>query len=162
MKWQTVLVGLIALPILALLGGIGFLAYQIGQNWDARSTDTLIAGLVATCTGGAIVAAMLLALIIGIPFAIRLYGEAGYSRRAWKEPSLPPPLFEQGKERRPATIDGNWQSLPSPPTAPPWGMTGGGNVRLLPSPQQDERFHMVTAEREPGTTHESGFPATQW
>ena len=162
MKWQTVLVGLIALPILALLGGIGFLAYQIGQNWDARSTDTLIAGLVATCTGGAIVAAMLLALIIGIPFAIRLYGEAGYSRRVWRDPPVTPPLFEQTKERRPATLDGNWQSLPSSLTIPPWGMTGGGNMRLLPSPQQDERFRMVTAENELGSNRDSGFPTTQW
>ena len=105
---------------------------------------------------------MLLALMIGIPFAIRLYGEAGYSRRAWKEPSLPPPLFEQAKERRPATIDGNWQSLPSPPTAPPWGMTGGGNVRLLPSPQQDERFRMVSAENESGTTRDNDLPSAQW
>jgi hypothetical protein len=147
MKWQLIIAGIIALPILALFGGIGFLAYQIGENWDARTTDTLIAGMVATCSGGAVVAAMLLALFIGIPFAIRMFGEAGASRRAWREPAALPP-FEPSVGRRPTMIDGNWQSLPAPPTTPPWGITGGGNSRLLPPPQQDNRFRLAKQEQE--------------
>lgn len=147
MKWQLIIVGVIALPILALFGGIGFLAYQIGENWDARTTDTLIAGMVATCSGGAVVAAMLLALFIGIPFAIRMFGEAGASRRAWREAGAPAP-FEPPVGRRPTMIDGNWQSLPAQPATPPWGITGGGNSRLLPPPQQDNRFRLTKQERE--------------
>lgn len=81
MKWQLIVVGLVALPVLALFGGLGFLAYQIGQTWDARATTALIAGLVATCGGGVLVIGLLLALIVGIPLALRLFGEAGYSQR---------------------------------------------------------------------------------
>jgi hypothetical protein len=145
MKWQTIVVGLIALPILALFGGIGFLAYQIGQTWDARSTDSLIAGLVATCGGGVVVIGILLALIVGIPFAIRMFGEAGYSQRAWRElPSTPP--FPALTERPPRLVDTTWQTLPAPAVAPPWGMTGGGNIGLLPAPNQDKRFGMAASQ----------------
>lgn len=83
--WKT-LVTIVALaPFVALLGGIGFLFYQIGQSWDSRSTDSLIAGLVATCGGGAVVIGVLLAIIIGIPFAIRMLREAGESERVWRQ-----------------------------------------------------------------------------
>lgn len=139
MKWQIIVVGLIALPVLALFGGVGFLAYQIGQTWDARSTDALIVGLVATCGGGVVVIGILLALIVGIPLALRLFSEAGYSQRAWRD--LPPPAPALPfPDRTPRPIDTTWQAMPAPPAAPPWGMTGGGNLGLLPPPSQDQRF----------------------
>lgn len=141
MKWQILVVGLVALPVLALFGGIGFLAYQIGQTWDARSTDSLIAGLVATCGGGVVVIGILLALIVGIPFAIRMFGEAGYSQRAWRD--LPPPALLPFPDRTQRPIDTTWQSLPTPTAAPPWSMTGGGNIGLLPPPNQDKRFGLT-------------------
>jgi len=147
MKWQTIVAGIIALPILALFGGIGFLTYHIGQTWDARSTDALIAGLVATCGGGVVVIGILLALIIGIPFAIRMFGEAGYSHRAWRD--LPPPSHLPAvpfPERNPSAVDTTWQALPAPASVPPWGMTGGGNIGLLPAPNQDKRFGMSEAQ----------------
>lgn len=147
MRWQTIMAGIIAVPILALFGGIGFLAYQIGQTWDARSTDSLIAGLVATCGGGMVVIGIFLALIIGIPFAIRMFGEAGYSQRAWRDqpaPSTLPALPWPDPRQRP--VDTTWQTLSSPATPPPWGMTGGGNIGLLPAPNQDKRFGMTEAQ----------------
>lgn len=146
MKWQIIVVGLVALPVLALFGGFGFLAYQIGQTWDARSTDSLIAGLVATCGGGVVVIGILLALIVGIPFAIRMFGEAGYSQRAWRDlpPATPlPALPFPDRTQRP--IDTTWQAMPSA-AAPPWGMTGGGNIGLLPAPTQDKRFGTVALQ----------------
>jgi hypothetical protein len=144
MKWQTIVVGIIAVPILALFGGIGFLAYQVGQTWDARSTDALVAGVVATCGGGAVVIGVLLSLIVGIPFAIRMFGEAGYSQRGWREPSptLPFPA-STGHHRPPSAIDTTWRQLPVQPQTPPWGVTGGGNTQLLSAPQQDKRFGIV-------------------
>lgn len=144
MKWQTMVAGIIALPILALFGGIGFLAYQIGQTWDARSTESLIAGLVATCGGGVVVIGILLALIVGIPFAIRMFGEAGYSQRSWRDQPTPSPLPWPNRDQRP--VDTTWQALPSPTTPPPWGMTGGGNIGLLPAPNQDKRFGMTEGQ----------------
>lgn len=149
MKWQTLIVGLLALPVLALFGGIGFLAYQVGQTWDARSTDSLITGLVATCGGGMVVIGILLALIIGIPFAIRLFSEAGYSQRPWREfPSpLPSPIPTLPfPERAQSPVDATWQALPAHASTPPWGMTGGGHARLLPIPHQDACFGMTQAD----------------
>lgn len=162
MKWQTIVTAIIAMPLLALFGGVGFLAYQIGQTWDARSTDSLITGLVATCGGGAVVIGVLLALIVGIPLAIRAYGEAGQRQRAWQMGypmrSLPPDERQlparigrgtgHGQE-----IEGVWHPMtpasspaalptPLPNASPPWGVTGGGTTLLLPSAQQDKRFYM--------------------
>src|SRR5690349_12711789 len=89
MSWKLLVASVVMVPFVALLGGVGFLFYQIGQTWDARSTDSLIAGLVASCGGYAVIIGELLAIIIGNPFAIRMFGEAGYSaRRGWGE--LPP------------------------------------------------------------------------
>ena len=149
MKWQTLIVGLLALPVLALFGGIGFLAYQVGQTWDARSTDSLITGLVATCGGGMVVIGILLALIIGIPFAIRLFSEAGYSQRPWREFPPPPPSNIPTlpfPERAHSPVNAAWQALPAQTSTPPWGITGGGNARLLPILHQDARFGMTQAD----------------
>lgn len=135
MNWKTLLMGLIAMPVLALFGGVGFLTYTIGQHWDARSTDSLIVGLVATCGGGAVIIGVLLALIVGVPLALRTYSEAGRARREWYE--LPSPGYERD------AIDTQWRQLPQPqpPEAlPPWGATGGGSYNLLPPPKQDRRF----------------------
>jgi len=141
--WKTLIAALVAIPVLALFGGIGFLAYTIGQHWDARSTDSLITGLVAACGGGAVVIGLLLALIVGVPLALRSYSEAGRARREWHE--LPPPSY--GHDERNA-IAAAWQrlppALPGPsnqapaPASPPWGATGGGQYQLLPP--QDHRF----------------------
>lgn len=142
MKWQTMLAALFAIPVLALFAGIGFLMWQIGEKWDARSTDTLIAGLVATCGGGVVIIGVLLAVIVGIPFAIRMFDEAGMSRRSWAD--YPPSI---GRNAPPA-IDGQWRTLPN--NQPPWGATGGGDFAMLPEPQQDRRFSMDVERAKSG------------
>ena len=144
--WKTMMAALVAIPVLALFGGFGFLAYTIGQHWDARSTDSLITGLVATCGGGAVIIGVLLALIVGVPLALRSYSEAGQARRAW--PELPPPNYGHDPYARNA-IEAEWQRLPQPPAqTPPWGATGGGNYHLLPPPKgQNSRFGMEPPQR---------------
>ncbi len=42
--------------ILALFGGVGMLGWQIGDNWNATSTNTLIASIAMICGGGGFVA----------------------------------------------------------------------------------------------------------
>lgn len=138
MKKILTLIG--AVPVLALFGGVGVLAYRIAETWNAETTQGLVTGLTVVCGGGTLVLCILLALIVGVPLAIRAYGEGGSSRRAWGEsiPSgwdeLPPRLPIR---RAPGMIDTQWRQLPDP--TPPWGATGGGNSQLL-SPPQDERF----------------------
>ena len=122
LHWKTLVTIVVLAPFVALLGGVGFLFYQIGQRWDARSTDSLIAGLVATCGGGTVVIGVLLAIIIGVPFAIRMLREAGQSERAWRQ--LPPePMYSPlpaSRSHRPSwaqepplleTKQGSWQRL---------------------------------------------------
>lgn len=137
MSWKTILALLLALPILALFAGVGFLFWQIGQTWDARNTSNLITGLVVACSGGAIVLGILLALIIGVPLALRTYSEAARARREWHERPTLRPLYD------PPTIAGQWRMLPPVMPAntlahesPPWGATGGGNFDLLPPHSQ--------------------------
>ena len=91
-NWKTIVTLVVIMPFVALLGGVGILCYQIGQQWDTRSTDSLIAGLVATCGGGAVIIGVLLAIIIGVPFAIRMFREAGHSSESWSPPHYPPSL----------------------------------------------------------------------
>lgn len=145
-----------AIPVLALFGGIGILSYRISETWDAATTQALVTGLTVICGGGTLVLCILLALIVGVPLAIRAYGEGGMSRRHWNDdgdgwgkstrPALP--RFDDWQrvipKRQPPMIDGYWQRLPDTPPSqpsptPPWGATGGGHSQLLPPPQ-DDRF----------------------
>src|SRR5436190_1616894 len=91
-NWKTIVTLVVITPFVALLGGMGILCYRIGQQWDTRSTDSLIAGLVATCGGGAVIIGVLLAIIIGVPFAIRMFREAGHSDQLWQARPPYPPL----------------------------------------------------------------------
>lgn len=119
MNWKSLLTLVLLVPVLAIFAGIGFLAYQIGQSWDARSTDALISGLVATCGGGAVVMGTLLAILIGIPIAIRMFNEAGRARQHWEAPpprqwrELPghSPRWAAGPPRLEDQSSGAWESL---------------------------------------------------
>lgn len=122
MNWKSILTLVLIVPVLALFTGAGFLAYQVGQTWDARTTDTLISGLVATCGGGAVIIGVLLSILIGVPVAIRMFGEAGWSRRAWDGPGgrqwkqLPGPGAPGWAAEPPQLEDKNlgaWESMPN-------------------------------------------------
>jgi len=93
MNWKTIMTLVIVAPFVALLGGIGILAYNISQSWDARNTDALISGLIASCSIGGIVMAGILGAIVGIPLAMRLMDR-------WREAEPLPPQ--------------HWKELPSP------------------------------------------------
>lgn len=121
--WKN-LVALVALtPFAAVFVGVGVLAYNVSQTWDARNTDALISGLVASCSMGGIVVAGLLAAIVGIPLAMRLmdkWREADRlaaapmpytldaQRAQWREPTPPLLADKQGgswQTQGPATYD---------------------------------------------------------
>jgi hypothetical protein len=140
---KKVLLLMAAVPVLALFGGTGILAYRIGETWDAETTQGLVTGLTVICGGGALVVCVLLALLVGVPLAIRAYGEGGIHRRAWGlgrgapyGDDVPPVV------RRSPVIHGAWRELPPVSATPPWGVTGGGSPHLLPPPEQDNRFGM--------------------
>lgn len=42
MNWKTLVAVIAVSPFVALLGGVGVLAYTVSQTWDARNTDALI------------------------------------------------------------------------------------------------------------------------
>jgi len=142
---KKILVLIAAAPVLAMFGGIGVLAWKIGDTWNEATTQSLVTGVTVICGGGALVVCVLLALIVGVPFAIRIFGEAGTSQRAWGggRTAIPPgwddvPALPM--RRPPAMIDTQWRQLPDP--TPPWGATGGGSSQLLPAPEQDSRYGM--------------------
>lgn len=149
------------MPALALIGGIGVLAFRIGETWESATTQSLVTGLTVVCGGGALLFAILLACIVGVPLAIRAYGEGGAGQRNWSEAGAGRegwgtpmrralPHFDEWSpitpKRQPRLIEGEWSRMPespaisSPQATPPWGMTGGGNPQLLPPLEQDERF----------------------
>ena len=116
MSWKGFLAAVFAVPSLIALAGFGILAYQIGETWDARSTDSLISGLVAVCASGAMVMVFLLALIVGVPLALRAYERGGQARQTWPEPQyrqLPPARPPAWAEQPPTIEDksaGSWQT----------------------------------------------------
>lgn len=140
---KKILAIIVAIPALALIGGTGILAWRISDTWSEATTQSLVTGLTVICGGGALVVAILLALIVGIPLAVRIFGETGISHRAWGgtgRPTLIPPGWDDVPPRlpmrRPSMIEGEWSHTPTPP----WGATGGGSPQLLPPPDQDRRF----------------------
>jgi len=143
---------IVAIPALALVGGIGVLAWRIGETWDRATTQSLVTALTVICGGGALLFAILLALIVGIPLAIRAYGEGGASRRQWRErgswgrsarvgADWEEAWFSPPAKRNPRLIEGQWSRLPesTTATASPWPPTSGP-TQLLPPAEQDARF----------------------
>ncbi len=141
MKKLLIMIGII--PVLAMFGGVGILAYRISETWNAATTQALVTGLTVICGGGVLVLCILIAFIVGVPLAIRAYGEGGLSRRQWgsagrsglSDVEIRSPHGEL--RRPPPMVEGQWRPLVHP--SPPWGVPGGVQNQLLP-PSQDDRF----------------------
>lgn len=95
---EKTLSGLATIAILALFGGVGVLAWRIGDTWTETTTQSMVTAAATICAGGAVVFALLLSLIVGIPMATRYFAESGKARREWDY--MPPP------PRRMAQLDG--------------------------------------------------------
>jgi hypothetical protein len=81
----------VALAGLAVLLGAGVLAMRIGDTWTEATTQSLVTALATVCGGGAVVFALLISLIVGIPMATRYFAESGRARREWADPPYYPP-----------------------------------------------------------------------
>ncbi len=122
MDWKGMLTLAVLAPVLALFGGAGLLFWSIGQSWDSRNTDAMIASFAVSCATGGTVVAILLALIVGIPLSVRLWDRIQDQRerqmyeraqhrmagpqlpgpRGWNEET--PPLIEAKPDQ------GSWQT----------------------------------------------------
>lgn len=98
MTWREILAIPVALVGLAFLLGVGALAWNIGGTWEARNTDILITGIVTACAGGMVIMGVMLGVVIGVPFMVRMMRESASVR-----PDYWPPV---------STIDGQWRQLP--------------------------------------------------
>lgn len=110
--------------LLALAAVVGIvapgviIAYRIAN--DDHMLGQLVAGLMVVCGGsGAILAAL-----VGAGLFARLAG--------WRAPSHSQQIIEVQRPELPT-------AQPAP-MLPPWGVTGGGALDLLPEPRQDTRF----------------------
>lgn len=99
---KEALSNLLLLAGLALFVGFGVFAWQVGQSWSHSDTQTLIGGMIAACSGGFVVLALIVGLVIGVPLAMR-FNRGNESRRRFDD------------------WDGPGQrSLPGPGQATPW------------------------------------------
>ena len=138
MDAKKLLAVIVAGPILALFVAAAFVGVAIGENWTEATTAALVTGLVTVCGGGAVVVGLILSIVVGFPFAIRLMGDAGAARRTWVE--APPPSYHMEGPRRPA--------LPWREERPPLpDARGDGGQWLSPGPgaydlweEPDNRF----------------------
>lgn len=109
MKSSTIVVGLVAVPVLALFLGVGVLAMQIGEHWTDATTASLVTGLTTVCGGGFVVLSLIVAIVVGIPFAIRMFGESGRANSTWATLPPPPPRYASGlptwQEARPPMLE---------------------------------------------------------
>lgn len=132
-----ILTWILAAPLLALLGGVGIFAFSVADSWTNANTQAAITGISAVCGTGIVVLGLIVGLIVGVPLAIRAYGEAGRANRDWG----PPPAIDA--PYRPLPPGQDYPALPGPAqTANPWTVTGGGHFDDLPAPQQDGRFRV--------------------
>ena len=107
---------------LAILTGVGVLAFKIGDTWTETTTQSMVTALATVCGGGAVVFALLVALIVGIPMATRYFAESGKAARQW-DYTPPPP-------RRIPQLDGYTSGPPlltaKPDNAGTWQSGQGG------------------------------------
>lgn len=124
----------IAAPLLALFVGVGIFAVYVGEGWTNANTQATITGLSAVCGTGIVVLGLIVGLIVGVPLAIRAYGESGRANRDWG----PPPVDAPYRTLPPA------QEYPAlPGQSNPWTVTGGGAFDDMPAPVQDGRFRLT-------------------
>jgi hypothetical protein len=82
---------LVAMAGLAVLLGAGVLAVRIGETWTEATTQSMVTAFATVCGGGAVVFALIVALIVGVPMATRYFAESGRARREWVDsPHYPP------------------------------------------------------------------------
>ena len=116
MNWKTVLTLVVIVPVLALFAGAGVLSWQVGQTWDARNTDSVIAGMIAVCASGALLMTMVLGLPIGIVMAVKIR-DRQREQQGYYPPMPPqqPGRLPQWAAQAPQIADrqeGDWQRLP--------------------------------------------------
>lgn len=92
---KGLLVVLVGVPCMALFAGAGALAWRIGDTWDQRNTDSMVTAMASICAGGAIVIGVMLALIVGVPLALRTYSQGGQAQRSWQYDRYPPQQYLQ-------------------------------------------------------------------
>jgi hypothetical protein len=120
-KWVALV---ISVPLLAIFGGVGILAFQIGETWEAGDTRALISGFTTACAGGFVVLALVLGLVVGVPLALRAYSAGAWSQRRWDDwsqqvspparPALPAPRptwMETPPQVAAREAEGEWRTL---------------------------------------------------
>ncbi len=131
---------IIGAPILAMFVGVGVFFYNASATWTSSDNQAVITAMAAVCGSGLVVVGLLVAFIVGIPLAIRAYGESGRAARQWEGPPVDVPYraLPPMQQEYPA-LSGPVQ----PTTANPWTVTGGGHFDDMPAPVQDGRFRMT-------------------
>lgn len=134
MSWREMLAAPVAVGIVAMLGGVGVLAWRIGGTWDGRNTDTLVMGAIMTCFGGVFLVCLLLGVVVGVPLALRVMESRSEAREMAMDMRLArmAERYDAGRMAPPArpAISAPYDVLPSdarPLLAPPgMGMMGNG------------------------------------
>lgn len=132
MTWREILALPVAIVALAFLVGVGALAWNVGETWQPRNTDILITGIVTACAGGMVIMGVMLGVVIGVPFMVRMMRETSMNI------NYGPPA---------PTIDGQWRQLPSDAT-PLLTMQGQPPMQQL-GMQQGQPFPMQGQPMQP-------------
>lgn len=147
MKISEALSGLMLLAGLALFGGVGLFAWQVGQTWNHSDTQTLIGGLIAACSGGFVVLALIVGLVVGVPLALRAYSQGAEARRHWQEWDDPRPLSGPGPGRA-----APWLEQPPQITQQPgegrWLSAGPAQYDLIEAEQDVTEGEWVNLPRQ--------------
>lgn len=130
--WTSPAAVVILAPILVVLWGVGVWANQLAHTWTPGNTDSLVNGAIMMCGLGLFFPALILAILVGIPYAIRLFREINEDALSMER------RFQMQQKNALPKFD-VLQDVP-PPMQQPNHLLGEVRPQLKALPAQDPRF----------------------
>ena len=106
MSWREMLAAPVAVGVVAMLGGVGVLAYRIGGTWDQRNTDMLTSGAVLICLAGVMLFFGIVGILIGVPVFLRVMDSRNDARNMAMDARIATAAFNE--QRRIERMDERW------------------------------------------------------
>lgn len=137
MSWREMLAAPVAVGVVAMLGGVGVLAYRIGGTWDQRNTDMLTSGAVLICLAGVMLFFGIVGILIGVPVFLRVMDSRNDARNMAMDARIASAAFNE--QRRLERMDERWARGRQPIEAP-YNVLPQDARPLLPAPGAPNQF----------------------
>lgn len=137
----------IAIPLVAFMGGVGLFLYQIGDTWSSQNNDSFINSIKFACMTAIGFPLLLLAIVVGIPFAIRLFGEIDEGQAARQQ--LLGNDLRVIPQKRLSLKDMGAKLLNSPSVPENRLLITDSSPRYYPLPSDESKFRNIEGTQRP-------------